>query len=207
MRRRGYQRDDVRKRRTRVVSTRVDDETLAKLLMAFDGKQIEVASISELVYLACLSLVGVAGLSDLEIDPVEARMMVSERFNLPVDPPSQNKSAFYKHIHVTEAFKETSDRIREKSLPPLNARRPKDYTGQRLLAGDRRSQTYSDEDLSIEQVKEIEQQVRERLKREQSEKDEMMKLAKQHQEAVAEGANPNSGANSNPTEESNHYGK
>jgi hypothetical protein len=177
--RKGYQRDDVAKRRTRVVSTRVDDVTLAKLLMAFDQREIEVSSLSELVYLACLSLASIASVPQVEPTLDEARVMLSERFRIPVDPPGQNKSAFYKHLHVAEAFK-SDGKVRDLAFPPLNARRPKDYINQRVLE--------RDDEIPVEQVLEIQQQVMERLKREKAEKEELMRLATEGSMTQANGS-------------------
>lgn len=142
-RRKGFQNDDVRVRRTRVVSTRMDDVTLAKLSMALDNENVPVSSLSELVYLSCRALVGVAQLDDHEMMIDEARYYLSERFNIPVDPPGQSNTAYSKQMQAEQAWKD-SGRTVGMGLPKLNARRPTDYYVPR--------NGISDEDLTNEGI-------------------------------------------------------
>lgn len=126
----GYKMDETRERRTRVVSARMDDRTLAVLSEAFDSQGIKVRSLSELVYLSCRSLVGMIRNDVMKIDLMEARQYLSSKFNIPLDPPGQRVNAYAKQLQVDQAFTRRSkgDFGGTEGLPLLDGPTPEDYS-------------------------------------------------------------------------------
>lgn len=151
---RGFKVDDTRERRTRVVSTRMDDRTLALLSEEFDRQQVFVKSLSELVYLSCRSLLKMFREDVLDVDLAEARQYLSKKFNIPVDPPGQKTNAYVKQLQTDQAFKRRKDyggpMMEGGSLPRLDSI-AKDFSSARTLTS--QSESHQEEDFEREIAK------------------------------------------------------
>lgn len=176
--RKGFKDDDVRLRRTRVVSTRMDDITLARILMAFDEKEIVITSLSELVYLSCLALGSMSGVTDQtqDLTSSEARRFLSDRLGIPLDPPGQSNTAYVKQMQSEQAWKREGE---VRALPKINARKPKDYHEYA------QSSSYNrDWEPTIDDVRQAEAMAKKKLKEEDNYKEQAKQAQRQAMDSL-----------------------
>lgn len=170
----GYKDDNVQLRRTRMISTRVDEYTLAKILLWVTEQGIIVRSQSELVYLALTSF---ANLVEAEC-PWEDVSDAREYINSLLGDAGALGAPYAKQLQM-----ETAARSKLGAMPKLNAPMAKDFD--KFVSRSRQPQ---DGEIPVEQVLEIQQQVMERLKREKAEKEELMRLATEGSMTQANGS-------------------
>jgi len=85
-------REEARIRRTRTVSTRVDDLTLARVVYKLDEAGFRPESLSEAVYKALIMFVKWSGGEEVDGSTEDARWFLHERFGKSLGPPEKKES-------------------------------------------------------------------------------------------------------------------
>ena len=88
----GIKREEARIRRTRTVSTRVDDLTLARVVYKLDETGFRPESLSEAVYKALIMFVKWSGGEEVDGSTEDARWFLHERFGKSLGPPEKKES-------------------------------------------------------------------------------------------------------------------
>lgn len=153
----GFKEDKTALRRTRMISTRVDEYTLANILLWVKEQNVRVNSLSELVYLALITFSNFTNENYEWEDICEAREFINDEFGI----SGTLTAPFKKQLQLETALKE-----RNNQMPKLDGPMAKDFsreTGRDKEVKKVREGKSFDETLSPENVDKAAGEVREML--------------------------------------------